>query len=73
MSNEEWYTVNYRRINECEGEDDMTVLSIDFSYEKQATDFYNTLVEGNECGQGYYAELLCYRENSVAKISKHEW
>lgn len=72
MANE-WYTVNYKKLAELEIDDDTTVLSIDFSDEARATQFYNDIVEGNECGEGYRAELIWYGDNSIAYIGTYEW
>ena len=73
MSELEFYSVNYRKTNEYEGEDDYSVLSVDFSKEEEAMKFYNTIVEGNECGEGFYVECLCYMDNAVAVMGRYEW
>ena len=72
MANE-WYTVNYKKLAEFEIDDDTTVLSIDFSDEARATQFYNDIVEGNECGEGYRAELIYYTDNGISILGSYEW
>ena len=69
----EWYTVNYKKLAEVETNDDTMVLSIDFSDEARATQFYNDIIEGNVYGQGYRAELIWYGENSIAYLGSYEW
>ena len=70
---EDFYTVNYRKIAEFEIDDDVTVLGIDFDNEKQAKDFYNTIVEGNAYGEGYFVELLHYFNDSVVIVGRYEF
>ena len=70
---QDFYTVNYRKIAEFEIDDDVTVLGIDFDNEEQATKFYDTIVEGNACGEGYFVELLHYFNDSVVIVGRYEF
>lgn len=69
----EWYTVNYRKVDEFDLDKDYNVLSIDFSDENRATQFYKDIVEGNECGEGYRAELIYYTDNGMSVLESYEW
>ena len=69
----EWYTVNYRKVDEFDIDKDYNVLSIDFSDEDRATQFYKDIVEGNDYGEGYRAELIYYTDNGMSVLANYEW
>lgn len=71
---ENFYTINYRQINEDETADDITVLSIDFPNEDFAVKFFKSIVHGNQCGIGtHYVELLHYHDDTVTLIERVEF